>query len=287
MAKMITGGRLLGWAACGFIVLAAQAVPAQNPELDLSRIPRALVKEPAYHAAPRYCLLVMGPAAKSRVWLALDGTDLYVDRNRNGNLTDPGERVAGKEGLFTIGDLVEADGKTRYTNVTLGLDRRYPIGDGRVLVKQFEIRATVPEKYQVGSEPLFSPQASEAPIVHLGGPLSMRVFDPKIAQRGQRIGFRCQIRTPGVGEGAEVTVYHASIPEADFPEVEIEFPASTAGAASTREMVTLKGRCCQRLFKGSVGVPASAGTGLAKFKITYPSWSLGHVQPGEDTIEIR
>jgi hypothetical protein len=274
-------------AALGLAALTPAAAPAQSPAFDLSRIPRSITKEPAYRAAPHYCLLVLGPVAKSRIWLALDGTSLYVDRNRNGVLTDAGERVEGKDGVFTLGDLVEVDGKTRYTDVILGLDRRYEIGDGRVIVKPFEIRATVPEKYQVGSEPAFSTQAAEAPIVHLGGPLSMRVFDPKIAQRGQRIGFRCVIRTPGLGEGAEVSVYHAQVPETAYPDVEVEFPASTAGAASTREKVSLKARCCQRLFRGSVAIPADAGTGMARFKITYPSWALGHVQPGEDTIEIR
>lgn len=287
MRTPLIGNPALWLSAVGLAALTPAAAPAQSPAVDLSRIPRSITKEPAYRTAPRYCLLVMGQAAKSRVWLALDGTDLYVDRNRNGVLTDAGERVAGKDGLFALGDLVEADGKTRYTGVTLGLDRRYEIGDGRVLVKAFELRATVPEKYAVGSEPTFSTQAAEAPIVHLGGPLSMRVFDPKIAQRGQRIGFRCLIRTPGLGEGAEVTVYHDQIPEAAFPEVEIEFPANPASAASSRATMALKARCCQRLFRGSVGVPAGAGTGLARFKISYPSWALGHVQPGEDTIEIR
>src|SRR5262249_3777467 len=51
--------------------------------------------------APRYCLLVFGPEAKTRIWLVLDGSVLYVDRNGNGDLTDKGERF---EARWTSGD---------------------------------------------------------------------------------------------------------------------------------------------------------------------------------------
>ena len=65
-------------------------VPAQA--VDLTKIPRVIAKEPAYQGKPKYCLLVFGPEAKHRVWLVLDGDDLYVDRNGNGDLTEKGER---------------------------------------------------------------------------------------------------------------------------------------------------------------------------------------------------
>jgi len=241
MAMKQNGGRQLGWAALGFIALAPQVVPAQTPDLDLNRIPRTLVKEPAYRTAPRYCLLALGLAAKSRVWLALDGTDLYVDRNRNGILTEPGEKLTAKDGLFTIGTLVEADGKSRYTGVTLGLDRQYPSGDGKFLVKPFELQATVRGQYDMAAEPIFSSRAADAPIVHFGGPLSMRVFDPRLVQKGQRVGFRCLLRTPGLGEQAEATVFHAKIPENVAPALVAEF--ATSGGPPSRQTATLKSRC--------------------------------------------
>ena len=59
---------------------------------DLTRIERFIAKEPLYKTkAPEYCLLVFGPEAKTRVWLVRDGDTLYVDRNGNGDLTEPGE----------------------------------------------------------------------------------------------------------------------------------------------------------------------------------------------------
>jgi hypothetical protein len=65
------------------------------PAADLAKIERTILKEPAYQTkAPRYCLLVFGPDAGTRVWLVLDGDTLYVDRNGNGDLTDKNEKVA-------------------------------------------------------------------------------------------------------------------------------------------------------------------------------------------------
>jgi hypothetical protein len=71
----------------------ASAPPA--PGLDVTRISAPLTREPAYRSgAPRYGLLVFGPRATKRVWVVVDGDTLYVDRNGNGDLTEPGERFA-------------------------------------------------------------------------------------------------------------------------------------------------------------------------------------------------
>src|ERR1700758_1437391 len=69
--------------------------------MDLLKIERKIVKEPVYRARPKYCLLVFGPEAKTRVWLVQDGDTLYVDRNGNGDLTEDGERVVAKKGDST------------------------------------------------------------------------------------------------------------------------------------------------------------------------------------------
>jgi hypothetical protein len=62
--------------------------------VDLKKIDRTIAKEPAYATKqPKYCLLVFGPQAATRVWLVIDGDFLYIDRNGNGDLTEPGERL--------------------------------------------------------------------------------------------------------------------------------------------------------------------------------------------------
>src|SRR5881628_3847633 len=81
VALVLAGCLLAGTAAAG------------APKID-----RTLVKEPAYRTkAPRYGLLLFGPDGKDRVWLVHDGDTLYVDRNGNGDLTEPGEAVAAKK----------------------------------------------------------------------------------------------------------------------------------------------------------------------------------------------
>jgi hypothetical protein len=42
------------------------AVPAFD--LDPAKIDRTIAKQPRYHSKPKYCLLVFGPEAKTRVW---------------------------------------------------------------------------------------------------------------------------------------------------------------------------------------------------------------------------
>src|SRR5713101_2454346 len=91
--------------------------------VDLAKIDRRIGKEPAYQAKPQYCLLVFGPEAGFRVWLVLDGDVLYVDRNGNGDLTEKRERFAGikyPEGSkWLIGDILEADGRARHTDLRI------------------------------------------------------------------------------------------------------------------------------------------------------------------------
>src|SRR2546426_8963290 len=116
------------WLTVG-LSLAGWTAPAQAA--DLEKTERAIRKEPVYQTKdPRYCLLVFGPEAKTRIWLVLDGDTLYVDRNGNGDLTEQGERVAAKderrrsEGEFTfeVGDL--RDGALLHKKVTVGV-RQY------------------------------------------------------------------------------------------------------------------------------------------------------------------
>src|SRR5438094_892841 len=86
-----------------FVALAFTAAPAIAA--DLSKLDRALAKEPAYQSkAPKYCLLVFGAEAKFRVWLVQDGDVLYVDRNGNGDLTENGKRVAFARTWFRVGN---------------------------------------------------------------------------------------------------------------------------------------------------------------------------------------
>jgi hypothetical protein len=60
---------------------------------DLAKVDRTIAKEPIYREQPQYALLVFGRETRTRAWLVLDGDTLYVDRDGNGDLTEPGERL--------------------------------------------------------------------------------------------------------------------------------------------------------------------------------------------------
>src|SRR5215831_902468 len=83
---------------------------------DLTKIDRTIAKEPVYQNKPKYCLLVFGPDAKTRVWLVIDGDVLYVDRNGNGDLTEKGERL---ESMEPECDITEPDRGTKHTGLLI------------------------------------------------------------------------------------------------------------------------------------------------------------------------
>ena len=101
----------------------ALACGATSMAADLNKIERGIAHEPKYHGQPKYCLLVFGPQAQTRVWLVLDGKALYADRSGKGDLAGPGKRLknAGlkdsKMARYYTGPIIAADGKTRYPDV--------------------------------------------------------------------------------------------------------------------------------------------------------------------------
>ena len=210
---------------CISVLLIASAMAFSARAADLTKIDRTIAKEPAYKAKPKYCLLVFGPEAKTRVWLVMDGDVLYVDRNGNGDLTEKGERHVGAkipEGIkWHIGDILEVDGKTRHT------DLRVWRASGSFLLF---LRTADGIHLEVGNEfgalP-FSNNPKDAPIVHLAGPLTFLLGSPPKLVRGKDAHFIALVGTEGLGQG---TATYSRFDEfAKFKmKVEVEFPAQAA-----------------------------------------------------------
>ncbi len=187
---------------------------------DLTKIPRTLVREPVYQTKePRYCLLVFGPEAKTRGWLVLDGNALYVDRNGNGDLTEPGKRVTGTD-LYEIGDVTETDGKTKHTQL---LVKRKPMG--------FLVSVLLEGKHKQqagGNEEIleFADRRQDAPIIHFAGPLTLRLAEEE--QKwvpGKSANILIRIGTNGLGSGTFADYLHSNLPKDTFPVADIEFSA--------------------------------------------------------------
>lgn len=248
--------------------------------VDLKKIDRTIAKEPKYQTkAPKYCLLVFGAEAKTRVWLVQDGATLYVDRNGNGDLTEPGEKVEAQAGdgtdptqniyTFEAGDILED--KRSHKNLRLyvwkidHLKDRYE--DIAAVLKShpgFRARRVVLEVDQpgfqgtgeggrliqlAGSSDLhgylhFGDRPANAPIIHFGGPWHILINRHTIWTLGCEESVMFGLGTPGLGAGTNSLIgYEGVIPEDVHPRADVIFQSSEAGAAPIKQIIELKERC--------------------------------------------
>jgi len=218
--------------------LAFASAPASA--VDLNKIDPTIAKEPVYHSkAPTYCLLVFGHEAKTRVWLVLDGDVLYVDRNGDGDLTQGDEcckpaqpPLGGRWHDYVIGDIIDLDGRTKYADLRL----RATKGGEAIL----SVRAYGGHKQKAGldEESLrFADRPKTAPIVHFGGPLSIRVRPFKLVRGKTDAEILAEMGTPGRGEGTFAWVWDWNI----CPVAEMEFPGRDARAERIKLKVIFDG----------------------------------------------
>jgi hypothetical protein len=220
---------------------------------DLSKIDRTLAKEPKYQSNPQYCLLVFGPEAKTRVWLVLDRDVLYVDRNGNGDLTEPGKqaRVATpNQDPASFEDIEILDGKTthRFGFFLYGWFS-LKFGKGGRLEPALDITWKDQQRYGAwGDErsPLvFASRPEDAPIVHIGGPLRMgfEIRSPLERQAKQSYKLSAGVGTPGLGPGTFAHLRYNVIPEGVYPRATLEFPSKAIGGTPVKVEMVLRERC--------------------------------------------
>jgi hypothetical protein len=259
------------------LLLAAllSATPARAA--DLGKIDRTIKKEPAYKGKPRYCLLVFGPEARTRVWLVLDGDTLYVDRNANGDLTEKGEKVRAEKrdgaepGSYTFqaGDV--RDGKRLHKGLTVSAFDIARLASQDELVKALVAKVLKPRGYRIAVELdvpgskgtgvggrvpqhtsyadangifQFARRPQDAPVVHFGGPLAVTLFGPHRLTAGRETDLVLGVGTPGLAPGTTAWLdYEGVIPEGAHPTVEVVYPPKKPGTPPVRERYELRERC--------------------------------------------
>jgi hypothetical protein len=207
--------------------------------VELTRIDRTIAKEPAYKSNPKYCLLVFGPEAKTRVWLVLDGEVLYVDRNGNGDLTEKDEmfkqeRPWPQQEFPAI--LLSLPGEERrqmrvsvhhYRGESEAKEGPHPgfnmTFDGKI--------------WSTSSKP-FSEQAKDAPIIHLNGPVSLLCPHPPTLVPGKTVYLRIAVGIPGLGARAWCRACEIVGPYGRLLG-EIEYPNKDPGGKPFRAPLTL------------------------------------------------
>src|SRR5262249_1041536 len=177
---------------------------------------RKIGKEPEYKSSPQYCLLVFGPEAKTPMWLVLDRHLLYLDRNGSGDLTEPGKHIS-KWKDIDIG-AIDIDGTPRQARLTVayrgcpGVQLEFQVGDN------FRQSAGTDE-----ANLTFASRPQDAPIVHFGGPLTVRCYHKvKGLVHGEYCRFTAGLGTPGLGAGTFASV--SALPAEAKLAAEINFP---------------------------------------------------------------
>jgi hypothetical protein len=270
---MKTAPRIL--AAFTFVFFLASASVAA----DLAKVERTLVKEPAYKTRPKYCLLVFGPEARTRVWLVQDGDTLFVDRNGNGDLTEAGERVAAKvnkrvaldEGVYDFEAGEIADGALVHKALRCSIFKidhladqdenvkallsEHPGARGFMVDCDIEIPgckgAGIDGRVEQGTSfrdlcglLQFAEKPDAAPVIHFGGQWQIGFYDRPQLVVGRQKQLTLVVGTPGVGPGTTALVgYEELIPKDLYPKVQIVFPPEREGSVPCRELYELKGRC--------------------------------------------
>jgi hypothetical protein len=261
------------------LTVALLAAVAGSAAADLSKVERRLGKEPAYASkAPRYALLVLGPGVKDCVWLVKDGNVLYVDRNGNGDLTEPGEKLAAKKGgsaeegyEFGVDELNVGGrkhyrlgvafiplkrllfGETARRPEVLALLKKDPATE--VVVVRLEMTAPhlkargqvtiLTAGFDLAGPLVLARKPAEAPIVHLGGPLEITFAERRpVLRRNRSTDFRLTVGTPGLGAGTFAALgYDDVIPDSAHPKCEITYPGAKPGAAPVKKHYELKEHC--------------------------------------------
>jgi hypothetical protein len=243
---------------------------------DLAKIDRIIAREPKYTGKPQRCLVVFGPDLKDRVWLVRDGDVLYADKNGNGDLTDPGERIAGeKDGsglVFHVGTIrlrarehrnvvvrawklasagesfsthpaaqaaLRKDPGVEMYNVSAEVAVPGLKGDGD------DGRLSVGARMDVNGPLFFGDDPRTAPVLHFGGPLHIQPENSVTRlYRAVPHDFMLTIGTPGIGPGTFATVgYDKLVPQSAHIVVEAEFAPIKPGDPPVRQKYELKDRC--------------------------------------------
>lgn len=221
--------------ALPFMLIALALRPAPDPAFDPSQIPRTIAREPVYRSkAPRYHLLVLGPEAKTRIWIVLDGDVLYVDRNANGDLTEEGERFTTKSVdpnhlVFQLEEFGDREGTVTFPKAALVVCRTAE--EKRPALNPFIMHVTGRYRQVARGGPL-AERPQEAPITHVDGPLTMGLHLKPTIVPGNEFTVNAWIGTPAPGHerGSFIdfmpydTMGLPGVPRGIHPTATIEFP---------------------------------------------------------------
>jgi hypothetical protein len=290
---------------------------ADQPGLvDLSKIERSIAKEPVYQSEPHYALLVFGPQAAHRSWMVMDGNDvMYLDRNGNGDLTEPEERMElDREATMKVG-IAEGSGYSglnvfqigAVAGVKLRFDfwvrkRDYVPKDEweRNIMRERAVNhwengtllKIAADGSQVQNPLLMATKPGDAQITHFDGPLTFGLRSgtgQKLKPWPESTTFDVRIGTPALSprnypRRLFSPLGVSELPADVHPNAVFEYTAKKPGDAPIVQTVKIDNRCCGDSLYASISVPREAGEGVARVSLTYVTDGKLFVHPA--TFEV-
>ena len=222
------------------IIVAAAGTPATATELK--DVKREILKEPAYRSSPRYCLLVFGPDADTRIWLVQDGTTLYVDHNGDGDLTEPGDRVQSVNTVhFRVSRITERSGTVhKNLRITSAADGKFSLRIGEEDRREQFVGIGRMDMPSWGNKP------ANAPIIHFNGPMSLERYGPVYTlprmtgnQDNRRFKLRLMVGTPGLGHGTFASYDEICTENLGPIQADIEYPSADPSGKAVKQRAEL------------------------------------------------
>jgi len=237
---------------------------------DEVKFDRSIKKEPTYQSNdPRYCLLAFGSEGNTSVWVVFDSVPdplkpgdekdyLYVDRNGNGDLTEPGKRVPAiihkqkvvvsfgkgfyEETLLEFDVGAVGNGKDKYDGLKVWVS--WYRGKERPCRVSFKNEKAYAREESV-SEVIFSKKRQDAPILRFDGQLTMRFALGKTPTFSvdQECKIEAEIGSNGRGPDSFVSMRYDAFPKDRHPIAEIEWPNREAGKPPIKQTVELDQHC--------------------------------------------
>ena len=247
---------------------------AGTTKLALRENAMRLVKEPDYASTPMYSLLVFGENAQHQHWLVVDGKTVFLDRNGNGDLTEPEDQIlldekataaihsGGEEysgfNVFPIGDL--AGHTFAYHVWVLNAEFEPEPDENELLTKWRHQRAEngwmnstlyrISNDRRVQIPITLCPDPQNVQISHVGGPLTFNLKwgDRQCLEREGENIFEIKIGT--AGEPTKYSQYPAfsnlctqEVPKDIHPIAKFNFTSNSKEHDTVSIVVNLDQRC--------------------------------------------
>jgi hypothetical protein len=202
------------------IALLALQIPGNAA--DLSKIDRTIGKEPAYQSKPKYCLVVFGPEAKTRLWVVFDGSTIYGS-DKKGEIS----KLTLRSGS---GYYLPFPGTSRVL-VVQAPDKDKGVGEMRMeylLDSNAAKKQTIEGTVRLGDDP------KTAPVIHFDGSYTSTLRERGLIENGKWVRDRNEVESVFhvfIGsnvlqkEGAAfVRTWWCHLSEQLRPVAEMEFP---------------------------------------------------------------